>query len=96
MVSLSVQGGGGCATRTGCSCVAVGQHMYVFAGQEPRTGALFNDVLKVDLGTMTLTRVEVNGGSPPPRHSHSCVRLNDKCLVSRKLERDVDRSRLIR
>ena len=70
--------------------------MYVFAGQEPRTGALFNDVLKVALGTMTLTRVEVNGGSPPPRHSHSCVRLNDKCLVSRKLERDVDRSRLIR
>ncbi len=81
-VSLSVEGKPGCVSRTGCSTTLVGGHMYIFAGQDPQTGTLFNDVLRVHLESMTLQRVDVKGGSPPPRHSHASVRINDTCLVS--------------
>ena len=81
-VSLSMESGEGCLSRTGCSCTLIGNEMYIFAGQEPSSGTLFNDIFKVDLETKTLKRVSVNGGSPPPRHSHGCILLNDKCMVS--------------
>ena len=58
--------------------------MYIFAGQDPHSGTLFNDVFKVDLKALKLQRVEVKGGSPPPRHSHTSVPLNEKCMVRRQ------------
>ena len=81
-VNLAVESSEGCKSRTGCSCTLLGGAMYIFAGQEPHSGALFNDVFKVDLATAILSRVDVKGGSPPPRHSHTSVPLNDKCMVS--------------
>ena len=81
-VKLAIESAPGCNSRTGCSSTLVGNDMYIFGGQEPHSGTLFNDILKIDLKTLTLSRVDVNGGSPPPRHSHISVLLNDKCLVS--------------
>ena len=88
-MNLAIESNQGCRSRTGCSSTVIGNEMYIFAGQDPHSGTLFNDVFKVDLKALKLTRVEVKGGSPPPRHSHTSVPLNDKCMVRRLFQNQV-------
>eukprot|EP00238_Polyblepharides_amylifera_P003139 CAMPEP_0196590534 /NCGR_PEP_ID=MMETSP1081-20130531/66885_1 /TAXON_ID=36882 /ORGANISM="Pyramimonas amylifera, Strain CCMP720" /LENGTH=184 /DNA_ID=CAMNT_0041913673 /DNA_START=245 /DNA_END=798 /DNA_ORIENTATION=- len=60
---------------------AVGDKLYIFGGQDPHTGATFNDVVMCDPGTKMWNRVPVSG-SPPPRHSHTaCCFQGHRILI---------------
>ena len=78
-IDVAKRGHVGFPARTGCTMTRVGDALYVFGGQDPKSGAAFNDVLVVDTTTKewTLSRCEVVGGSPQPRHSHTAVAVGE-------------------
>ena len=50
-IDVAKRGHVGFPARTGCTMTRVGDALYVFGGQDPKSGAAFNDVLVVDTTT---------------------------------------------
>lgn len=79
--AVRVAGGAALPPRTGATLTAVGAKLYLFGGQDPTSGACFNDVVALDPATWEWERLSVSGGSPPPRHSHTTCLVNGHCLL---------------
>ena len=47
-IDVAKRGHVGFPARTGCTMTRVGDALYVFGGQDPKSGAAFNDVIVVD------------------------------------------------
>ena len=69
------------SARSGASASLVGKHVYVFGGQDPASGMVFNDVHALDTETGGWQRIEPASQSPPPMHSHACGVLRGRCLL---------------
>jgi hypothetical protein len=67
--------------RSGASLTAIDGRLYLFGGQDPMHGACFNDLHVLDPATWEWSEARVEGGRPPPRHSHVACRLGDGALV---------------
>eukprot|EP00239_Pterosperma_sp_CCMP1384_P000328 CAMPEP_0197850974 /NCGR_PEP_ID=MMETSP1438-20131217/16902_1 /TAXON_ID=1461541 /ORGANISM="Pterosperma sp., Strain CCMP1384" /LENGTH=139 /DNA_ID=CAMNT_0043464413 /DNA_START=257 /DNA_END=673 /DNA_ORIENTATION=+ len=69
------------APRSGASMTALNGKLYVFGGQDPETGICFNDVIVYDPSSSSWSRLDVTGGSPPPRHGHCACAFGSNRLI---------------
>ncbi|KAK9829964.1 hypothetical protein WJX72_008920 [[Myrmecia] bisecta] len=67
--------------RTGATMTAVDDKVYVYGGQDPVSGICYDDLLMLDTASWQWSPVEVEGGKPPPRHSHCAGLFKDHCLL---------------
>lgn len=81
--AVAVAGGAALPPRAGASFTAVGRVLYLFGGQDPASGTCFNDIVALDTASdpWEWRRVEVQGGSPPPRHSHAACVVRGGCVL---------------
>ena len=81
--AIAAAGGAAPTPRANASLTALGRKLYLFGGHDPTSGTCFNDVLALDTARdpWEWRRVEIQGGSPPPRHSHAACRLRGGCLL---------------
>ena len=86
-IKIQTEGRVGYYARSGCSLTAIGNKVYIVAGQDISSNVSFNDILCLDIDTWTISKVEIKSKSPPPRHSHTCVAFSGHCLVRKLFER---------
>ena len=81
--AVVASGGAAPTPRANASLTALGRTLYLFGGHDPASGTCFNDVLALDTehDPWEWRRVEVQGGSPPPRHSHAACSVRGNCLL---------------